>query len=274
MYRSIPVSNKILKKKWDEHLQALHHEKLRTMKSSVDAGKPYTLGIIKGRAKKEQLQEDRYQEIERENRLLLDKMTNIMQGPGHRSSPNFSKKSLNKELRKRDLIKITLENQALLKRLTGKQPSYDTEKWEGERVETEKLLENICEFPYRLGSTRPRGVRELQGKSSLRKTHSGVFKGQHLSPLKRSVFKRGVNISGRYFIVEMTTDKATLTITVSDIDVPDRHVLELPYQEALSLMGGDESYETLLGMFSFDEEGRLTLRDQQRSGSISPFKES
>ena len=59
----------------------------------------------------------------------------------------------------------------------------------------------------------------------------------------------------------MSTDKVTLTITVSDIDVPDRHVLELPYQEALQLMGGEE-YEKLLGMFSFDEEGRLTLRDQ------------
>ena len=67
---------------------------------------------------------------------------------------------------------------------------------------------------------------------------------------------------GRYFIVEMSTDKVTLTITVSDIDVPDRHVLELPYQEALQLMGGEETYEALLGKFSFDEEGRLTLKDQ------------
>ena len=258
MYRSIPVSNKILKRRWDEHLQALHQEKLRTMKSSVDAGKPSTLGIIKGRAKREQIMEDRYQVIERENKMLLDKMTNIMQGSAQRSSPT-SKKSLNKELRKRDLIKITLENQALLKRLTDKQPSYRTEKWEGERVETEKLLENICEFPYRLGSTRPRAAREMQ--TTLRKTQSSTFKGQHLSPIKRSVFKRGVNIMGRYFIVEMSTDKVTLTITVSDIDVPDRHVLELPYQEALQLMEGEE-YEKLLGMFSFDEEGRLTLRDK------------
>lgn len=270
MYRSIPVSNKILKKKWDDHLQALHHEKLRTIKSSVDAGKPSTLGIIKGRAKREQLVEDRYQVIERENKMLLDKMTNIMQSGAQRSSPTFAKKSLNKELRKRDLIKITLENQALLKRLTEKQPSYRTEKWEGDRVETEKLLGNICEFPYRLGSTRPRVARE-----PLRKSQSSTFKGQHLSPIKRSVFKRGVNIAGRYFIVEMSTDKATLTITVSDIDVPDRHVLELSYQEALELMGGEEAYETLLGLFGFDEEGRLTLRDHtQQADPASPFEES
>lgn len=46
-------------------------------------------------------------------------------------------------------------------------------------------------------------------KTTLRKTQSGSFKGKQLSPLqtKKSVFKRGVSISGRYFIVEMTTDK-------------------------------------------------------------------
>lgn len=163
MYRSIPVSNKILKKRWDEHLDALHQEKLRTMKPSIDSGKPSTIGIVKGRAKKEQIVEgahyaDRYLEIERENKLLLDKMTSIMQTQGLRQQHTRNKKSLNKESRKRDLIKITLENQALLKRLTEKQASYNTEKWEGERQEVEKLLTNICEYPYQLGSSRPRAA--------------------------------------------------------------------------------------------------------------------
>lgn len=76
---------------------------------------------------------DRYTEIERENRILLEKMTSIMQtnnrstiysanaamyssiqNPPHTSSsmPPLAqhKRSLNKDARKRELLKITLEN--------------------------------------------------------------------------------------------------------------------------------------------------------------------
>ena len=61
----------------------------------------------------------RYTEIERENRILLEKMSNIMQNP----KPNLynpmrvEKASLNRVQRKNELMKITVENQAILKRL-------------------------------------------------------------------------------------------------------------------------------------------------------------
>ena len=50
-------------------------------------------------------------------------------------------------------------------------------------------------------------------------------------------------------------------ITVSDIDVPDRHVLELPVKDALQLMGSEDNYEALISMFSFDSDGQLILKD-------------
>lgn len=68
---------------------------------------------------------DRYTEIERENRILLEKMTNIMSTnnkstfylPNSMAAPSttiyvpaIQKKSLNKEVRKRELLKITMEN--------------------------------------------------------------------------------------------------------------------------------------------------------------------
>ena len=81
---------------------------------------------------------ERYTEIERENRILLEKMSNIMQNPkpnlysmgmggvstygpgsfgaGFTAGPGV-KKSLNREKRRRELVKITQENQAFLKRL-------------------------------------------------------------------------------------------------------------------------------------------------------------
>jgi hypothetical protein len=40
------------------------------------------------------------------------------------------KRSLNRNVRKQELIKITQENQAILKRLQAKQATYSVEKWE------------------------------------------------------------------------------------------------------------------------------------------------
>lgn len=60
--------------------------------------------------------EQRYTEIERENRILLEKMSNIMQSnkPSLYQPTNnaivASKKSLNRERRRRELVKITIEN--------------------------------------------------------------------------------------------------------------------------------------------------------------------
>ena len=47
-------------------------------------------------------------------------------------------KSLNKDNRKRELLRITMENQAILKRLQEIQSNYDVVKWEEQRIENEK----------------------------------------------------------------------------------------------------------------------------------------
>jgi len=59
-------------------------------------------------------------------------MSNIMQNPrpNYYNPADLSKKSLNRERRRKDLIKITVENQAILKRLQQKQSTYSVEKWE------------------------------------------------------------------------------------------------------------------------------------------------
>jgi len=49
-------------------------------------------------------------------------------------------KSLNKENRKRELIRITMENQAILKRLQEKQSNYNVVKWEEQRIQNERLM--------------------------------------------------------------------------------------------------------------------------------------
>lgn len=60
------------------------------------------------------------------------------------------KKSLNRESRKRELMKITMENQQILKRLQDKQPNYNVNKWVKEDDKRREMLNAICEFPYQL----------------------------------------------------------------------------------------------------------------------------
>lgn len=61
-------------------------------------------------------------------------MSNIMQNP----RPNLynpmrvEKSSLNRVQRKHELMKITVENQAILRRLQEKQPTYSVTKWMSE----------------------------------------------------------------------------------------------------------------------------------------------
>lgn len=140
-----------------------------------------------------------------------------MQGRGGRSESR-TKRSLNQEQRRRKLVQITIENHAMLKRLQDKQPSYNIHKWEDERRLAEKRLNNICEYPYQLGNTEDlRGIRRLSqdGRGSnltnlSRPTHSSASKKgpRKLSPLsnksqKLVVFKKGIHIGERYFLVEM-----------------------------------------------------------------------
>jgi len=60
------------------------------------------------------------------------------------------RKSLNRESRKRDLVKITQENQLILKRLQEKQPNYNVSKWCKEDDARRVMLSGICEYPYML----------------------------------------------------------------------------------------------------------------------------
>ena len=98
---------------------------------------------------------ERYTEIERENRILLEKMSNIMQKKPSMSTNNiaqqFGKRSKNGDQRRKDLVKITIENQHILKRLQKTHATYSVERWEGEFAAQCKIRDAVCENPYQFG---------------------------------------------------------------------------------------------------------------------------
>jgi len=134
---------------------------------------------IQLKQKKAQLEEERFAQIELENRVLLEKMSKIMrQDPGDARSShgghhteqfpfrstlqlkpgvridmtqypmldsrNFiAPKSLNREARLRELKRITAENQSMLRRIQSREPFYDHLKWEEERARDLEYLKNI-----------------------------------------------------------------------------------------------------------------------------------
>ena len=67
--------------------------------------------------------------------------------------PVSTKRSLNRDARKRELLKITMENQVILRRLQEQKPNYDVMKWEEEAMKRKKLLQNICEYPYQIDTS-------------------------------------------------------------------------------------------------------------------------
>jgi len=273
MHRAIPVSNRFLSKKWEERNQEVHMEKLRSMRPTVDANSPPVFAHTVKKAKREQLLEERYTEIERENRLLLEKMSSIMSGRPVRTR-SVKKRSLNQESRKRELVKISQENQALMRRLQDRQPSYNIQKWEGERKQTERLLQNICEFPYKLGVktfTVEEGRRRFgsvdsraEGRTASHRAPGTTDRPRKLVPLSRDssrnvVFKRGINIRDKYFLVEISQLEGGLSITAFDIENPDSYTLELDLNEALRLMGGEANYERLVALLAFEGEELILI---------------
>ena len=146
--KALPTLNKHTDKKAYEKSKAKHLEKLNNIKSSIDTSAPPRRNHLRRNRKKEQMMEERFAKIERENRILLEKMSHIMQNNTLDNKNGSSKyaHSLNKESRKRELSKITQQNQSILRRIQEKEPTYDHYLWEEEAAQNTKYGANVREY--------------------------------------------------------------------------------------------------------------------------------
>ncbi|CAC5381327.1 unnamed protein product [Mytilus coruscus] len=97
------------------------------------------------------MEEERLTTVERDNRILLQKMAYIMKygGSVDNQKHDYKKKSLNKTKRQRELLRITHENLAILKRITAKEPHYNHLRWKHENQINQQYLNNISKFPHK-----------------------------------------------------------------------------------------------------------------------------
>jgi len=148
-YQSIlPTHNKLLQQRWDTTYYNEHRKKVAEARPMVDTKPPQTYMHLHLKLKKLQLEEERLAVIERDNRILLEKMAYIMRTRGRVDNKNnYEYKSLNREKRMRELLRVTQENQEILKRITMRKPEYDHQKWLDEWEENLQFMDNISSYP-------------------------------------------------------------------------------------------------------------------------------
>ena len=105
---------------------------------------------------------EKFTEIERANRFLLERLTRIMKSNGpvfRQTHMGFRCKSLNRGTRKKEISRIMDENHALLKRLRAKRSNYNVSQWNKDFRSRAKVLSNICEYPYKLSGYLPKHIK-------------------------------------------------------------------------------------------------------------------
>ena len=109
MYRGTPFLNRHIKRKEQERTMEYHVSNLtqiRPRTSTID-----TSDVHINNRKGAMQREDRFTEIERENRILLEKISSIMSKPQQRTAQSQSQKlnrSLNSSIRKRQMQNIEI----------------------------------------------------------------------------------------------------------------------------------------------------------------------
>ncbi|XP_069613636.1 uncharacterized protein CFAP97D2 [Ranitomeya imitator] len=144
----LPCGNKYLQQKWDKTYYDEHKRKVQSAKPMVDTNHPQTYVHLNLKLKKLKLEEERLTIIERDNRLLLEKMSTIMRTKGRIDNKNnYEAKSLNKEKREQELLKVSRENQTIGDRLTKCEPQYRVEKWHEDWSKAEMYMDSIAKYP-------------------------------------------------------------------------------------------------------------------------------
>ncbi|XP_062983737.1 uncharacterized protein CFAP97D2 [Elgaria multicarinata webbii] len=147
----LPCGNKYLQQKWDKATYEEHKKKIQTAKPVIDTSTPATYGHLHLKLRKLKLDQERLSVIERDNRLLLEKMSYIIRTRGRIDNKNeYKAKSLNREKRERELLRVSQENHAILERIMKCKPQYKVQKWNEDWQKAKNYMNSITRYPQGL----------------------------------------------------------------------------------------------------------------------------
>ena len=158
MDRQIPSSSKLIQKRKKQNDDHKLYRKLKSIKNSesVYNFRKNDTKLPKKTKTKGFYQRQKNIEIQRENLILANKMINIgkkttipyLKKPKKlKENPKNPKKSLNKEKRKKNMLKITLENVQIMNRIQSMKSFYNTNKWKRDNYAHQERLKLHCEYP-------------------------------------------------------------------------------------------------------------------------------
>ncbi|KAG9349578.1 hypothetical protein JZ751_028026 [Albula glossodonta] len=117
----LPCGNKYLQHKWDKSHYEMHKKKL---------------------------EEERMGIIQRDNELLLEKIAFIMRTTGRIDNRNYyESRSLCREKRQQELLRVTKENQIIVERLSRCESRYSAKQWHEDWLRMERYRESIARYP-------------------------------------------------------------------------------------------------------------------------------
>lgn len=232
--------------------QDLHRDRIRKMKPVTNTAPPSAFPHLKNNLKREQQLEDRYRDIDRENKFLLDKMGRVLRSKSQPGLQVAAPASLTKAIRKKELTRIMKDNQAMLKRIQDIRPLYSIQHWAEEENQRQKLLQNCAHYPMqarRRSTSSSELVRLEREKSAHDADEDTVHKGER-------------NLGDQPFLVEMQTDGRMLAVYAYDQKA--KRTLELvvskeEHRKLHKLCNGD--YQQVATKLRLDENGSLVFTD-------------
>jgi hypothetical protein len=222
---------------------------------------PHEYIHLKVNKKREQLKEgnnysDRYTEIERENRILLEKIHIIMSSKASKKNPPKMNRSLNFSQRARKQRQISIDNLSLLKRLQSKRSMYSYGKFDNIFKGQKK---NYAYDGGRLSN------------NSYNEDYNSVGPRVKLSPLpddkKKVVFKSKTVIGEKSFAIEIVRNKRNVKIVATNEEKKEGFVLVLSEKDAVYVMGGTKDYKKIVESLNFDGED-LVLCDHRNDENL------
>mmetsp|Transcript_50243 Transcript_50243/g.145995 ORF Transcript_50243/g.145995 Transcript_50243/m.145995 type:complete len:291 (-) Transcript_50243:12-884(-) len=228
MYRAIPVASKTCAERAQARHHEIHKQRVKAVKPVVDTSEPHVVHMdhIRMNLKREQIMEDRYAEIDRDNRLLLHRMSEMMKQNTHTPKPRPGPKSMTRDARKQELQRITRDNKFILERIQQVQPMYSRVEAENDYQRSFTHLKNACEYPLvlRRGPSRPGSSLTNVGSgpmsTNLSRASLGAGEAGANEDELRYVFRQGKRLGQKQYLIEMATDGRTLAVTAHD---PDRN---------------------------------------------------
>ncbi|XP_067680804.1 uncharacterized protein [Haliotis asinina] len=157
-YTKRPVASRILSKYEQERAYRLHRQKVSNVRHGIDNSPPKRYPHLILRLKQIQKEEEKMAEVDHENKLLLQKMTQIMRTHGRIDNWNLEheSRSLNYPYKHKQLEKIAEENINIARRLETVQPIYNKEEWE-EDYQQHRYLMDLWAYSTKDYDDTPRG---------------------------------------------------------------------------------------------------------------------